>query len=136
MRIVAVLETMWGERPANPGKAPRVFRINPYNFTGRRLYRFIGPEHANNLYVTNCCKELVCNARQHGKPDVEWLKSNLLWLQPEVILICGEIARKTFQRTGFAQGKHIYLPHPAARMWTKEMLKETEIRIRRALATA
>lgn len=124
-KIVAVLETMWGDRV---GRAPRYFKINPYNLSGKRLYRFVGPENVSRLVVTNCCRELVTSVKQHGKPDAHWLDENLERLNPSVVLICGRVAQETFDETGRQYAgchKVIYLPHPAARTWTKKSLRET-----------
>lgn len=133
-KIVAVLDTMWGDRP---GRAPRYFRINPYNHTGKRLYKLIGAENAKRLYVTNVCRELVTHASQHGKPDPIWLAENLRRLDPAVILVCGSVAQKAFDQIcptiWDGNGVEIYMPHPAARCWTKRMLRETERKIRKSL---
>lgn len=144
--IVAVLETMWGDRE---GRAPRYFKINPHNKSGKRLYKFVGPENAHRLVVTNCCRELVTSANHHGKPDAKWLHENLTRLNPSIILVCGAVARKTFRESGYAlsdknidfeyfssldvDGRTVFwLLHPAARTWTKKQLRETERRIQKA----
>lgn len=127
--IVAVLETMWGDRA---GRAPRHFKINPENASGRRLYKLVGEKNRNRLLVTNVCRELVTNANQHGKPDADWLLENLIRLQPDLILVCGRVAKKTFDAT-FVIGwpmvnlpRILYMAHPAARCWTKKRLRETQ----------
>lgn len=131
--IVAILDTMWGERK---GRAPRFFKINPYNKSGKRLYKFVGPENAHRLYVTNCCRELVTSANHHGKPDPHWLDENLERLNPDIVLVCGKVAEETFNQTGRQHSgchkKIIYIPHPASRMWTKKQLRETERKIQQA----
>jgi hypothetical protein len=132
-RIVAVLETMWGERE---GRAPRWFKINPNNHSGRRLYKFVGSENKSRLVVTNACRELVISPTHHGKPDPEWLGENLRRLNPSVILICGNVAKETFDKAcpmiWDGDAKVIYMPHPAARTWTKTRLREMEKRIQKA----
>ena len=127
MKIVAVLETMWGDRP---GRAPRFFQINPDNNSGRRLYKLVGEEH--QLLVTNACKELVTSANKHGKPDPKWLADNLSRAhKADIILVCGKVAQKTYWQAVelFAlcvhSGQRVYhIPHPAARRWTKKRLQE------------
>lgn len=132
--IVAVLDTMWGDRA---GRAPRHFKINPYNHSGKRLYRLVGERNAHRLLVTNACRELVVNANQHGKPDPEWLADNLRRLNPALILVCGSIAQRTFERSGFIHERHpygvLYIHHPAARCWTKKLLREVEREIQKAI---
>ena len=112
-RALAILETMWGGN----GQAPGVFRINPDNFTGRRLYWFLGHE---DLWVTNACRELVENARLHGTPDPAWLTYNLRRMTYALLLVCGRVAQRTFAECGYRpKCRIIEMPHPAARVWTR-----------------
>lgn len=113
-------------------EAPRYFRINSENHTGKRLYKLIGPD--NELLVTNCCKELGTSANSHGKPDVEWLSTNL-WLLSDwfdLLLICGNVASKTYEQTGLKHERVITMLHPAARTWTKELIERMSIEIQHA----
>ena len=131
--VVAVLDTMWDWRgvtsAAGYGTAPRYFRINPNNFTGRRLYKLIGPN--NRLLVTDSCKELVSSPKEHGTPDPHWLSENLRIindLRPiDILLICGKVAQRTFESVSYVPEKArvIPIPHPVARVWTKERIKMT-----------
>lgn len=115
-RAVAVLETMWGDS----GKAPGLFRINPFNHTGRRLYWLLGH---NDLWVTNACKEQVDHAGLHGRPDPEWLARNLQRIKCDLLLVCGKIAQRTFANCGYRPDcRIIEMPHPAARVWTRAAL--------------
>ena len=119
-RCVAVLETMWG----GDGNAPGFFWINPDNFTGRRLYWLLGHK---DLWVTNACRELVQNARQHGKPDPEWLGSNLWRMTYDILLVCGKVAQRTYEQCGYEpECNVVYMPHPAWRGWTKSLLQEAK----------
>jgi len=129
--VVAVLETMWG---SVNGRAPRAFHINPHNYSGRRLYKFVGS--GARLLVTNACRELVNSARRHGKPDSQWLAANLRRLEPiRVLLVCGKVAQKAFKDSGHPTNARVfYLAHPAARNWTKAKLRETERRVQQALS--
>ncbi|KKL93991.1 hypothetical protein LCGC14_1869190 [marine sediment metagenome] len=95
-RVVAILETMWDWRGqtsgAGYGEAPRYFRINPQNHSGRRLYKLIGPDA--KMLVTNACRELGKSAKDHGKPDPDWLRDNLQRLDNKMggfdtLLVCG-----------------------------------------------
>lgn len=119
---LAVLETMWGDRA---GRAPRLFQINPHNFSGRRLYRLTG-ETPGALWCTNCCRELVTGPNHHGTPDAGWLAENLArWGDWEggCILVCGNIAQSTFRRLAAPPPcRTVFLPHPAARSWTTTAL--------------
>src|SRR5208282_1912230 len=113
MQIVALLESMWGWRGYNdPGEeAPRFFRINPDNFSGRRLYRLCGDA---NLLVTNSCRTVQMSANHHGSPDPEWVKENLSQAQRDgcdLFLICGTIARETYKQTGLQYANVIYMDH-------------------------
>lgn len=138
-KIVAVLETMWDWRQMTSGagyrEAPRSFRINPQNHSGKRLYRIIGQDA--DLHVTNACRELCASANHHGTPDAAWLKENLEILMPfDILLVCGKIAQKTYRDTGFVFENMIEMPHPAARMWTLAMIESTAEKVRALVAAS
>lgn len=144
MRVVAILETMWDWRQqtssAGYAQAPRFFRINKQNFSGRRLYKIVGPQA--QLLVTNACRELVSGPEKHGNGNPTWLAENLpVYLtakrplavihereeyknpfQPiDLLMVCGKVAQKTYRDCGFKPlwARVIEMPHPAARSWTK-----------------
>ena len=119
-RCLAVLDSMWG----NPGKAPGLFRINPKNRTGSRLYYLLGHR---DLWVTNACREQVGSADEHGRPDPEWLAENLRLITFDLLLVCGKVAQQTYAKCGFTHtARELWFPHPAARgSWTKEILENT-----------
>jgi len=127
MRVVALLDTMWGDREC---RAPRYFRINPHNLSGKRLYRMVGDA---NLFVTNCCPIMQTSARHHGTPDAAWVLENLQRLEPfDVLLVCGSVAAKTYKEAGYLQTygtQTIHMKHPAARSWTKSELEQMQRRI-------
>ena len=132
-RIVAVLDTMWG---TTPGKAVRFFRIDPENHSGRRLYQLVGA--GANLRVTNVCKYMTDHATKHGKPDAFWLlEENLRKLEPiDVILVCGKVASKTYESCGYVElttTQVFRIPHPAARNWTKALIKSVAGKIQKAI---
>lgn len=134
MRVVAILETMWDWRGMTSGagyqEAPRYFRINPENHSGRRLYKLCGSDA--QLLVTNACRELATIANGHGKPDPVWLKENLTLIEHgprgasiEVLLVCGKVAQQCFRDSGYEfKGRVVEMPHPAARMWTVAMVQQ------------
>src|ERR1700675_2254102 len=93
MRVICILDTMWGN---STGRAIRFFPINLNNHSGRRLYKLLGYKEGQNLWVTNVCKYQVNHSAIHGKPDPEWLRENLEKFNPDLILVCGSVARKTF----------------------------------------
>lgn len=138
--VVALLESMWGWRGYNQAgeESPRYYRINPNNFSGRRLYRIVGKEHS--LLVTNSCRMVQCSANHHGTPDPAWVLENLKFLRSEgmsLLLVCGKVAQATFEsamttseRTLFP---HIYMDHPAARRWSNETLDAMTQRVKEAL---
>ena len=128
-KAVALLEVMWDWQQktsmANPGylaQAPRCFRINPENFSGKRLYRLLGHK---DLLVTNACPQLVKSAKGKGSPDDYWLLESLEQLWPyELLLVCGNVAQASYDRIrNVGDARTIYMPHPAARQWTKKGLE-------------
>lgn len=133
MKIVAVLESMWDWRQmtsrAGYKEAPRSFRINPDNYSGKRLYRILGRDA--DLHVTNACRELCGSANHHGTPDPDWLRENLELLAPfDVLLVCGKVAQATYARSGCEYPHTIKMLHPAARTWTHAMIDATAQRVR------
>lgn len=125
-RIVVVLAVQWGM----PGDvASRWFRINPWNHSGKRLYRLIGH---GVFKVTNACKELVHRASDQGTPDAAWLRSNLKVLRPDIVLVCGNVAQSTFKRDMVPESALVFrLPHPAARTWTKKQIESWARRLQK-----
>ena len=144
-RVVAILETMWDWRAMTSGagyrQAPPFFRINPKNYSGRRLYKLLDGQ--GQLLVTNACKELATSAKGHGVPNPEWLAENLKTLdgmsvKPEdqqidgnidLLLVCGKVAQETFKACGYRPhvARILEIPHPAARgKWTKETIRATQ----------
>jgi len=121
VKIAVLLDTMWGGRR---GRAPRHFRINPDNFSGRRLYRICGADA--DLLVTNSCRELVNSTAQKGVPDPQWVAENLALLEGlgcNVLLVCGKVAQKTFRESGYKTAMQVIETlHPAARCWTVQMM--------------
>ena len=133
MRVIALLDSMW---TGQTGRAPRFFRINPYNFTGRRLYRLIGL--GNSLVVTNCCREQQLTASHHGLPDPEYVRSNLTLLRPRLLLVCGRVARRTYDLAGYTPeygAVVIRMKHPAARTWTSKELDQMTRRIAKCIVS-
>jgi len=128
---IAVLETMYGS--VRPQRAPRFFIINPSNFSGARLYEIVGNQ--TRLLVTNACPQMVCNASQHGIPDSDWLYSNLEHLHTltgfKTLLVCGTVAQETIRKNDTAfkrwlrEKRVIFVPHPAARQWSKSFVTQT-----------
>lgn len=155
MRVIAILETMWDWRAktssAGYSEAPRYFRINPQNFTGRRLYKLVGP--TARLLVTNACRELVSGPQHHGTPDPIWLGENLRILDGvkgilpggglvpddqwriDLLLVCGKVAQKTYKACGYVPkaASVLEIPHPAARtVWSSEFIRRIQTEIRDA----
>lgn len=134
MNVVALLESMWAWRGYNDPdeEAPRYFRINRDNFSGRRLYTLVGD---HNLLVTNSCRIVQRSANHHGTPDPVWVKGNLEFLvgqQMDLLLVCGKVAKETYIASGFSFPRVIFMDHPAARRWTtvsmrafRDQIKET-----------
>lgn len=127
MKIVALLESMWGWGGYNePGEeAPRFFRINPDNFSGRRLYRLVGDA---NLIVTNSCRIVQQSANHHGIPDTAWVKENLERANKDgcdLFLVCGKVAKATYEEADLKFTNVLFIDHPAARRWTRA--REMEI---------
>ena len=148
--IVALLDSMWGWGGYyNAGEeAPRSFRINPENHSGSRLYRLCGNHF---LLVTNCCRFVQYSAKDHGKPDAEWVRENLIFLRKEkmdLLLLCGRVAQETFRQICQVPKLHevgtmlitpeeplpftyFCIDHPAARRWSKSKMDSTAQEIER-----
>lgn len=129
-RYLCILDTMWSDRA---GRAPKWYCINPKNHSGSRLYRITG-EESGCLWCTNVCKELVTSPHQHGQPDVLWLKKNLEEYAAKrtnprwewTYLVCGVTAQTCFEvlMPERPAGRVVFLPHPAARNWTRLALRQ------------
>jgi hypothetical protein len=137
MNIVALLESMWAWRGYNEAdeEAPRFFRINPDNHSGRRLYKLCGDA---NLLVTNSCRYVQRSANHHGTPDPQWVKGNMEQAQKDgcdLFLICGKIAKETFAATGLDYTNVIFMDHPAARRWTPAKMDEVSALVNAARLT-
>lgn len=122
--VCALLESMWGWRGCHDGgeEAPRFYRINRENFSGRRLYRICGDA---NLIVTNSCRLVQHSASHHGTPDPMWTAKNLVRAAIDgcdLFLICGKVAQETYKATGLQLPKVIFMDHPAARRWSNATL--------------
>lgn len=128
--IVALLESMWGWRGYSaPGDEVKYFRINPENLSGRRLYRICG---THDLLVTNSCRSCQATASDHGQPDPAWVLSNLRFLASEkmdLLLVCGKVARATYEQTGFDFRRVIYMNHPAWRLWSNAALDAMALKV-------
>ncbi len=126
-KCLAILDTMWG----GSDQAPGLFRINPNNYTGKRLYWFLGHD---DLWVTNACGEYMANAKQHGTPNPERLAKNLRRITYDLLLVCGSVAKKTYLKCGYTPKCEILMiPHPARRGWTKSKLEWTKNLIQKKL---
>ena len=125
-KAVVILEVMWDWRnvAGQAGyreRAPRHFDINPHNFTGRRLHAWL--KDYPGFRTTNACPELVSSAKGRGKPCKEWVRENLAFLAPfDLLLVCGSVAAKTYERASANGARIIHLPHPAARCWHRQGL--------------
>lgn len=125
LTAVAVLEVMWDwkSRTSRAGyleRAPRHFTINPTNHTGKILYEWL---QGYELVATNACPQLVTSASGKGQPDREWLHANLTRLMPfDLVLVCGKVAQSTINLGDTKGARCLFLPHPAARQWTKRGL--------------
>lgn len=134
MKIVALLESMWGWGGYNDAgeEAPRFFRINPDNHSGRRLYSLCGDAI---LMVTNSCRIVQRSANHHGTPDPEYVRENLgkaLADGCNLFLICGKVAQDTYMKSGLRLDNVIFMDHPAARRWTIAKIAEVREKISNA----
>lgn len=134
--VCALLESMWGWRGHNVAgeDAPRFFRINRENHSGKRLYRICGDV---NLIVTNSCRLVQRSASHHGTPDPAYVKENLLRAHADgcnIFLICGKVAQATFE-SAFPLAdrnltlKYVYMDHPAARRWSNATIDAMTVRV-------
>jgi hypothetical protein len=141
--IGVLLESMWGWGAYNdPGEeAPRYFRINPDNFSGRRLHRMC---NGVSFLVTNSCRTVQESANHHGIPDPKWVADNLKFLESEgmkLLLVGGKIAKTTYEKALTFPYSGLYIPgytviymdHPAARRWSNATLDAMTEKIAKAL---
>ena len=137
MNVVALLESMWGWRGYSaPGDEVRYFRINPTNLSGRRLYRIVG-EH--KLLVTNSCRKCQATASDHGEPDPAWVKANLAYLESQgmdLLLVCGKVAKATYEASGFQFPRVLFIKHPAWRLWSNKALAAVSAQVEQLLKEA
>lgn len=131
---LAVLDTMW---TGTYEQAPKLFTINRYNTSGRRLYSLTT---GWQLITTNSCQYTAKSATEHGRPSPEWLGSNiceaiLRFGTVNLLLVCGEVAKQTYAQVPAIEGVQyvMEIPHPAARMWSREMLEKTQQEIHMVL---
>lgn len=126
-KFLVVLDTMWG---VSPGRAPAWFIINPWNHSGRRLYK-LTEARVGELWVTNACPLRTDHAKRHGMPNPEWLHHNL-WNMPLhcrrlPLLVCGKVAEQTYRESGYKHlGTVMFMAHPAARNWTRLRLLKAQ----------
>lgn len=139
-QVCALLESMWGWGGYNTAgeEAPRFFRINPDNHSGKRLYRICGDV---NLIVTNSCRTVQLSASHHGTPDPAYVRENFKRAQLDgcdLFLICGKVAQATFEASfqpyNRLQFNHIYMDHPAARRWSNATIDAMKLQVRELLA--
>jgi hypothetical protein len=132
-KAVVILEVMWDWNAMTSGagyaeRAPRYFRINPHNFTGRRLHAWL---KGYDFLVTNACPQLVNSSKGRGTPDKGWLRENLTLLQPfDLLMVCGKVAQATYERQSANGARIIEIMHPAARTWNASGINMVSFAIR------
>lgn len=141
---LVILESMWGWRdPGSVGsRAPHWFPINPENHSGKRLHRILGADpEERSVWVTNACPGVQRTAKDHGTPDPERLRTNIIKFPGDIgwLIVGGKVAEATLARAvlldktrdvphgrfalreKLANSNGFFMPHPAARWWSKEM---------------
>lgn len=114
---IVILDTMWGNEHA------KLFQINPKNRSGYRLHKII----SSRFLVGNSCDGIAPNAKTHGTPSPEYLQSVFEYatekgFEPNLLIIGGKVAQKTYMSLRCApKCRTLFMPHPAARFWTKQM---------------
>ena len=130
MRVLAILQNMWDDR-GSVRTAPLKFRINPLNYSGKRLYKLIG--EGEDLWVTNASREVSRKASEH-KTQID-LKSlvRVLLEDWDLVLVCGRVAHAAFDQAMTEVPERgtpaLKIDHPAARRWSKEKLEVVRSRI-------
>lgn len=121
---VVLLDTMYGGQ----GEAPGMYRINPHNHSGKRLYHFLGDY---DFWCTNSCREYMQRSTDHGTPDPEWVHFNLGRVDWKLLLVCGNVAKTTFSQLEerYKDRNVLRIAHPAARNWTKLAIQITKAQI-------
>jgi len=137
--ILAVLQNMWDPYSAG-GRSPDLFVINPLNHSGKRLYGLIGSSQYpdRKLLVTNASRVITRKASEGDfSADVEALGRVLGSREWSLVIACGEVAKKAMRAlpddlkpNGV---RYLETPHPAARMWTKALIAETQDKINELL---
>lgn len=83
------------------------------------------------------CRECQASANDHGKPDPEWVAENLKFLSSEktdLLLVCGKVAKATYEQCGYVFPRVIFMDHPAARRWTGLGMEQMRAQIKTTLA--
>ena len=105
-----------------------VFRINPHNYTGKKLYRVT---EGHDLWVTNSSSKCAPSADVAFPPDIAFLHKALMRASWDCYLVCGARAQDAFHqvlriypdaRAVLVTAPVIFLPHPAARKLTNKLL--------------
>jgi hypothetical protein len=136
---LVILESMWGWRaPGTVGRrAPQWFPINHLNHSGARLHRLLGVNPSDgNVWVTNACQTVQAHAKKHGTPDPAALRRNIIEFPSEIdwLIVGGKVAETTLGLAGqidkagdgamrekLRAARAFFMPHPAARWWSKDM---------------
>lgn len=127
MSVLVVLQNMWGWGGYGSSRAPLVFRINPDNFSGRRLYNMLGDR---SFYVTNSSSGCARTAPERLKPDPDFLRKAVALRPWKLYVVCGVQATETFKLVDrqapeleLARAQVVFMRHPAARTWTRGQLE-------------
>ena len=127
MLVLSILQNMWHPFAGDRWKAPIRFRINPLNYSGKRLYNLVG--EGSDLWVTNASRQVSRRASDsRTKVDLESLDLVLTRYPWDLVLVCGRVAQAAARRLDppiSERGvRYLEIDHPAARRWTKEKITE------------
>jgi hypothetical protein len=112
MKILVILQNMYSGSGRDT-KAPLLFKINPYNHSGKRLYKLI----EDDFWVTNSSSILSGGgAKSYSGIDVKFLQRAIDKFDWDLIIICGNQAKKAFFMCEYLkEARLLFIPHPAAR---------------------
>jgi hypothetical protein len=118
--LLVVLQNAYGVEEGYRPSYERESFVNCH--TGRRL---------REALPTNCMVEIINSNPAIGnnpdscfKPAPEYVKDWIAKIKPDVILVCGKVAKKTMQLLTI-DIPTVYMPHPAYRALSKQMTSST-----------
>lgn len=122
MKIVFLLQNGWGFRN---NKCPIAFEPNELNKSAKTLRKIVGQRR--KLLFTNCTAVSTDDAKGNPGRDLDHTNKVIRWCKFErcdLLIVCGSEAKKAYEECEEVfQGTIWFIPHPAARNLTNELLE-------------